>query len=304
MIPEYEYRSRLQEKREHGGKEFPFNIYPCSIPLDFPQVQVHWHEEMEIISIKKGQGIVTVDKEMVAVNEGEAVVVFPGQLHGIVTKDGNAMEYENIIFRLQMLMTSSGDLCTGEFLLPIMERPPAEPMHMKLGMAAWEEFSEAVKRLDHFCGEKPFAYQLGVKGALFEMLQAILLSWKPKGQGSRSEKSREKIKGLLEYIGEHYDEKITVEEAARICCYSGSHFMKYFKQYMGVSFVEYLNGYRLFKAAVFLLSTEDSVTEAAQKSGFDNLSYFNRLFRQKYGCTPGEYRNGEFEKRKGKEKKL
>ena len=49
------------EIKEHAGRDFPFNIYPCSIPLDFKLVPVHWHEEMEIISVKKGRGLVTVD---------------------------------------------------------------------------------------------------------------------------------------------------------------------------------------------------------------------------------------------------
>ena len=47
------------EIKEHAGRDFPFNIYPCSIPLDFKLVPVHWHEEMEIISVKKGRGLVT-----------------------------------------------------------------------------------------------------------------------------------------------------------------------------------------------------------------------------------------------------
>lgn len=36
------------EMKEHAGKDFPFNIYPCSIPADFSQVPVHWHEDMEM----------------------------------------------------------------------------------------------------------------------------------------------------------------------------------------------------------------------------------------------------------------
>ena len=287
MIPEYEYRSRLRERREHGGKGFPFNIYPCTIPLDFPWVQVHWHEELEIIAVKKGRGVVTADRQAVEVKAGEAVAVFPGQLHGISARAGETMEYENIIFRPQMLMASAGDLCTAEFLLPLTERAPADPVHMRAGGKGWEDFSEAVRRLDLLCREKAFAYQLGVKGALFQMLQGIFQEWRP---GGRPEKSREKMKELLDFVENHYGEKISVEDAAGICCYSSSHFMKYFKQYMGVSFVEYLNGYRLFQAAMQLLSAETSVTAVAQSCGFDNLSYFNRLFRQKYGCTPGEYR--------------
>ena len=289
MIPEYEYRSRLQERREHGGKEFPFNIYPCTIPLDFPYVQVHWHEEMEIISVKKGRGVVTADRQTVTVEAGEAVAVFPGQLHGISVREGESVEYENIIFRPQMLMASGGDLCTAEFLLPLTEQAPADPVHMRPGRDGWEDFSLAVSRLDRLCGEKAYAYELGVKGVLFELLRTIFQEWKPK-RGSRPEKSREKIKGLLDFVEEHYGEKITVEDAAGICCYSSSHFMKYFRQYMGVPFVEYLNSYRLFQASVMLLSGADSVTAVAQSCGFDNLSYFNRLFRKKYGCTPGEYR--------------
>ena len=59
---------------------------------------------------------------------------------------------------------------------------------------------------------------------------------------------------------------------------------------MGTSFVEYLNDYRLLMAARMLISTEETVTEIARLSGFDQPSYFNRLFRRKYGMTPSQYR--------------
>ena len=44
-----------QEKKQHGSRLFPFNIYPCTIPLDFPVVPLHWHKEMELIYIKKAE---------------------------------------------------------------------------------------------------------------------------------------------------------------------------------------------------------------------------------------------------------
>ena len=106
-----EYRGRGREQygyheiKEHAGRDFPFNIYPCSIPADFRQVPVHWHEDMEIIAVKKGRGVVTVDMEPYEARAGEAVVVFPGQLHGISQCGSEAMEYENIIFLPSMLMS-------------------------------------------------------------------------------------------------------------------------------------------------------------------------------------------------------
>ena len=56
-ILEYE---NYQEKISHGNPLFPYITYLCSIPLDFSYVPIHWHDEMEIIYIKKGHGIITV----------------------------------------------------------------------------------------------------------------------------------------------------------------------------------------------------------------------------------------------------
>ena len=139
------------------------------------------------------------------------------------------------------------------------------------------------------CRDKPYGYQLGVKGELFSLLCLLAAESLP-ANGERPSKSREKMKLLLGYIEEHYGERITVEDGAALCFYSNSHFMKYFKRYMGMPFTQYLNDFRLEKAAGFLRTTSLPVTDVAQKCGFDNISYFNRLFRKKYHGTPGEYR--------------
>ena len=80
------------EIKEHGKREFPFNIYPCSIPVDFTHVALHWHEEMEIIAVKKGNGRITVDTVSYPVSEGDILAVFPGQLHAISCGSGERME--------------------------------------------------------------------------------------------------------------------------------------------------------------------------------------------------------------------
>ena len=55
-------------------------------------------------------------------------------------------------------------------------------------------------------------------------------------------------------------------------------------------FIQYLNDYRLTRAGEYLKMTEENVTQIALKCGFENLSYFNRLFRRKFGVTPRQYR--------------
>lgn len=288
----YEYH----EIKEHGGREFPFNIYPCSIPLDFKQVQVHWHEELEVISIKKGCGVVTVDMSPYQVKRGEAVVVFPGQLHGISQSGQEAMEYENIIFRPSMLMTPDEDACTMDFIRPLSQGQIRKPIHIKDGLADYRQLMDCISRMDDLCRDKAYGYQLGVKGALFQFL-CLLAPGCFAANRDRPRKSREKMKLILEYIESHYGERITVEEGAALCYYSTSHFMKYFKQYMGMPFSRYLNEFRLERAGAFLRSTSMPVTDVAQRCGFDNISYFNRMFKRKFHQTPGKYRNNGIEGR-------
>ena len=230
-----------------------------------------------------------MDMEPYEAREGEAVVVFPGQLHGISRCGSEVMEYENIIFLPSMLMTDESDLCTYDFLRPMTEGGIGEPLHITDRLPDYAAFMECIRKMDQLCGQKSYAYQMGVKGALFWFL-GLIAGIRGPGAAGQPRKSRERMKRLLEYMEEHYGERITVEDGAQLCFYSNSHFMKYFKQYMGVPFTQYLNEFRLEKAAGMLLTTTEPVTAVAQRCGFDNISYFNRLFRRKYGKTPGEYR--------------
>ena len=86
---------------------------------------------------------------------------------------------------------------------------------------------------------------------------------------------------------------VTVEEMAGRCGLSTSHFMRWFRQMTGSSFVSYLNEYRLSEAAQLLRGSDKKILTVANETGFDSLSNFNRQFRQRYGVTPREYRKGE-----------
>ena len=102
--------------------------------------------------------------------------------------------------------------------------------------------------------------------------------------------SFDKIKFILKYVEQHYAEKITIEQIADETGFSSSHFMKFFKQTMGISFTSYLNEYRLTMASRRLLTSDTPVITIASEIGIDNVSYFNRIFKRRFGVTPSVYR--------------
>ena len=117
-ILEYE---NYQEKKSHGSESFPYITYPCSIPLDFERVPAHWHDETEIIYIKKGCGLITVDLEEYPVQEGSILLILPGQVHSIEQYLDYKMEYINIIFKLEMLLAKQTDICNSRYFTPLLD---------------------------------------------------------------------------------------------------------------------------------------------------------------------------------------
>ncbi|MBO4592482.1 MAG: helix-turn-helix transcriptional regulator, partial [Eubacterium sp.] len=79
-------------------------------------------------------------------------------------------------------------------------------------------------------------------------------------------------------------------DASKRMNFSEAYFCRFFKKAMNMSFTEYVNDYRLQMAADDILRGEKQITDVASDHGFDNESYFFRLFKKKYGITPLKYR--------------
>lgn len=277
------------EDKSHTSPEFPYNTYLCSIPLDFSAVNMHWHEEAEIIVIKKGTGLISVDLMEYRVHTGDMVFVMSGQLHAIRQLGDNAMEYENILFKPSLLRSGGFDLCWDSFLLPMLSASVGVPSVIRPDNGGYHEIAEEIDRIDRLCDTRPAGYQLAVKGHLYLMFHHLYEQCSA-SERKTSRKQLEKLKTILAYVEAHYAEPISIEDIAGECFYSKSYFMKFFKESMGMGFITYLNDYRLEIAARMLHAADENILEIAAACGFENLSYFNRSFKKKYGVTPGRYR--------------
>lgn len=286
-VLEYE---NYQEKKNHTTLDFPYNTYLCSIPLDFELVPPHWHDEMEIIYIKKGRGIVNVDFKEYHVSALTLVFILPGQLHSIEQYEDETMEYENIIFDYSMLLSKKKDSVYEDFLKPLTHGKITVPTVFSQVYPYFTDLVSPIDACDEICKTKPQGYQLFIKSMLFQFFFILDNRCRNLTTPKNNRKAIDKMKIILKYVENNYANKITISEIAEVIGFSESHFMRYFKETMGTSFIEYLKDYRLTMAARLLQSSEDSILNISAEVGFDNLSYFNRSFKARYGITPRQYR--------------
>jgi len=99
-------------------------------------------------------------------------------------------------------------------------------------------------------------------------------------------KKYKKIKPALNEIAEKWNVNEPISHYASLCDMSEVNFRKLFREFTGMSPVEYRNDIRLTYAKNKLQSGEYNVSEAAYESGFSNLSFFIRLYKKKFGYTP------------------
>ena len=279
---------QYQETKKHGSRLFPFNIYPCTIPLDFPAVLVHWHREMELIYVKKGRGRIQMGMQEFEGKEGDIFVIPPGNLHAIHRAKGFTMEYENIIFEVDFLGGGAADVCAGEYLVPLVSGQLLSPVRISCGENDYEKLKVCLKQMEDLCREKTVGFELGVKAAALQLLFLLVKKY-PHIHHSVSP-DMEKLKMLLQQIEEKTGENLSVGEMAEFCGWSSSHFMRWFKNMTGSSFTSYVNDRKLASAAENLRRTDNKIVTIAEDAGFSNLSNFNRQFKARYEMTPGEYR--------------
>lgn len=112
------------------------------------------------------------------------------------------------------------------------------------------------------------------------------LLWQIDEGYSKPPSKYKKLQPALYELSEHFDRSDRIEDYAALCDMSEVSFRRLFREYTGLSPVEYRNDIRLTQARICLQSGEYNVSEAAEHCGFSNLSFFIRLYKKKYGYTP------------------
>ena len=97
---------------------------------------------------------------------------------------------------------------------------------------------------------------------------------------------------MLDFIRTHYQQEISMQDAARALNYSEPYFCRIFKQQFGRSFTAYLSAYRVERAQELLAQPTVSIKDVGRRVGYPDANYFTKVFRRITGQSPSEYRAG------------
>ena len=99
-----------------------------------------------------------------------------------------------------------------------------------------------------------------------------------------------RIQMVFDYMNENFQKEVTLGDVATIAGMTDASFSRFIKKRTGKTFIDSLNEIRLGHASKKLIDTTQTISEIAYQSGFNNLSYFNRVFKTKKNSTPKQFR--------------
>jgi len=248
----------------------------------------HWHSALEITVPIENYYEVNIGDTMYHLEPDEILIIPPREVHEILPPpEGKRFVYIMNVDSIINLRSFSG-------IAPIL----SQPIHMTAQShpRIYDDiYNILVQIRSQYFNQNEFA-ELTIQALLLNMFvklgenrsqeKDLFSNIKPSKQHEYVQRFNE----ALEYIDLNYTEEISLEYLANKVGFSKFHFSRLFKQYTDYNFSDYLC-LRRVKAAEYLLEDSSySITEVALNSGFSSISTFNRIFKQKKGITPSEYR--------------
>ena len=231
--------------------------------LTFPS---HLHSNFEFITIMEGTMQITVDKNKYTLNVGDAMLIFPNQVHSLDTESHSQSFL--CIFSPQLVQAYSKVFLT---------KLPQTNMFRPDGF-----YTQRLIELSEF----DFDY-LKLKGILYSICGEFNARAKYRETDAADNNLLHKI---FHFVDTNYNKNCSLCDLALHTSYHQVYLSRYFQQCIGITFTEYVNRYRINEACYILKNSSKTVLEAAYDCGFGSLRSFNRNFKEVMGVTPSEFR--------------
>ena len=284
-----------KELKQHGNEQFPFLVsYQKLSEYESGSFMWHWHPEIEITYVQKGTMCYKVNHMVYHLKEGDIVFNNSGALHSGTMENQKDCACIPVTFDSRLIYGFFQSTVNSKYVDPVIQdsMPPAicidqsEPWH--------KPFREYLLRIIDLDEKKPDFYELDITICLQSMWRLLLehITYEP--QASRENSLEyDRIKKILSYIEENYQNKITLNDIAGHIHLCESECTRLFKRHMNTTLFAFLQEYRIERSLEFL-QDDQPVSAVADKAGFSDPNYYSKVFAKIKGCSPREYRNHRF----------
>jgi len=254
-------------------------------------VSMGYHSNaIEIIEVISGSLKVNIGTDTVEAEPGNFLLIPSGLIFRASAIDG-AASIRAVVFDSSIIEENMETFDTEIFYMFYVQSrnkitvfDKSHPIYETLAFAMSESYDEYVA--------KDVCYKLPIRANVYLMMTVLLRYY----CGSKDELDRMiyhnvmRLRPVISYIDEHYGEKIYIETLSDMITVSPDYFTKMFKDSIGKTPIDYINGIRINKALEMLSRSDIPVNEIAEKIGFSNPNYFHKIFKQYMDTSPLAYR--------------
>ncbi len=274
---------------EKKDVKFPFEMYVKN--GDGKLVNLRMHEKsMEIIEIISGSVTLLVGTESFVADAGDFIYVPPAVVFRADANGGTA-SVRGMLFDSSIIEDNMENFDSEIFYMFYLQSR-SKIAHFKTSSPVYSFLEKCMNDSYEEYLSKDVCYKLPIRANIYLMMTALLRYY----CGAKDESENAlyhnvlRLRPVMEYIAEHYSEKIYIEELAAMISVSADYFTKMFKDSIGKTPIEYINGMRINRAMHLLSKTDLSMTEIAEATGFCNPNYFHKIFKQYMKTSPLVFR--------------
>lgn len=281
-----------KERTSHGTILLPLSIHHTYMSQGSEDILYkHWHHECELLIITSGEAIFKIEDQEYHMKESQGLFIPPKCLHSASHVDFSQCEFFAIVFHSDLITDISNSFLHSKYVYPLLIGGSKYSLSFSTDVEWQKKVYNSIYNICLFHAENLKLNELAVKGKLLQIWQDLFNNYFIRITNSSIESSKHiDLKEVFEYINDHYQYEIRLKDLSDILSRSEGQFCKLFKNATGMTPITYITRFRILKSCELLSVTEKKITEIADLTGFNNISYFNRTFKSFLNCSPKTYR--------------
>lgn len=258
-----------------------------------PKLLSHFHKDLEVLHVLKGDIYVCVSQDRLHLSPGSALIINANQPHHCQAYGKESCLYNCLLFKPEFLAGSQ--VLYQKYIRPVIEDANMPYAYLKEGTIQAKRISLIVDRIADIIREQDPARDLEVMGELCFLFSGLYSYTRgapvepPEILDKRLPEDKE-LRDMISFMKNHFPEKIRLDDIAGAAHVGRSKCCRIFSQYTQQTPMAFLNFYRLEISCNMLRDSDDTISSISKSCGFPNQSYYNKMFLKYYHTTPKEYR--------------